>query len=163
MQVRNRGTVAGSVAHADPAGDWPAAPWRSTLSQDHRPEWWTSMLLDAFILDAHYIARRCRNRKRAFPSACHPQLFAGEAPSSSKSEQATLQWRASVFSWSSMVNAAERSRQPWCAGARPDSCPERPNSFSTETSRDRTCSARSGSFVRRRSCSRTHCGSDRVA
>ena len=25
VQVRNRGTVAGSVAHADPAGDWPAA------------------------------------------------------------------------------------------------------------------------------------------
>lgn len=24
-QVRNRGTVAGSIAHADPAGDWPAA------------------------------------------------------------------------------------------------------------------------------------------
>ena len=25
VQVRNRGTVAGSIAHADPAGDWPAA------------------------------------------------------------------------------------------------------------------------------------------
>jgi len=25
IQVRNRGTVAGSLAHADPAGDWPAA------------------------------------------------------------------------------------------------------------------------------------------
>lgn len=25
VQVRNRGTVAGSVAHADPSGDWPAA------------------------------------------------------------------------------------------------------------------------------------------
>jgi len=25
VQVRNRGTVGGSVAHADPAGDWPAA------------------------------------------------------------------------------------------------------------------------------------------
>ena len=25
VQVRNRGTVAGSLAHADPAGDWPAA------------------------------------------------------------------------------------------------------------------------------------------
>lgn len=25
VQVRNRGTLAGSVAHADPAGDWPAA------------------------------------------------------------------------------------------------------------------------------------------
>ena len=25
VQVRNRGTVGGSLAHADPAGDWPAA------------------------------------------------------------------------------------------------------------------------------------------
>ena len=25
MQVRNKGTIGGSVAHADPAGDWPAA------------------------------------------------------------------------------------------------------------------------------------------
>ena len=25
VQVRNRGTLAGSLAHADPAGDWPAA------------------------------------------------------------------------------------------------------------------------------------------
>jgi carbon-monoxide dehydrogenase medium subunit len=25
VQVRNRGTIAGSLAHADPAGDWPAA------------------------------------------------------------------------------------------------------------------------------------------
>jgi carbon-monoxide dehydrogenase medium subunit len=25
MQVRNRGTIGGSLAHADPAGDWPAA------------------------------------------------------------------------------------------------------------------------------------------
>jgi len=25
VQVRNRGTLAGSIAHADPAGDWPAA------------------------------------------------------------------------------------------------------------------------------------------
>src|SRR3954468_16927771 len=25
VQVRNRGTIGGSVAHADPAGDWPAA------------------------------------------------------------------------------------------------------------------------------------------
>jgi carbon-monoxide dehydrogenase medium subunit len=27
VQVRNRGTMAGSLAHADPAGDWPAALW----------------------------------------------------------------------------------------------------------------------------------------
>jgi carbon-monoxide dehydrogenase medium subunit len=25
VQVRNKGTIGGSVAHADPAGDWPAA------------------------------------------------------------------------------------------------------------------------------------------
>ena len=25
VQVRNRGTIGGSLAHADPAGDWPAA------------------------------------------------------------------------------------------------------------------------------------------
>src|SRR6266536_1909631 len=25
MQVRNKGTIGGSVAHSDPAGDWPAA------------------------------------------------------------------------------------------------------------------------------------------
>ena len=25
VQVRNRGTLGGSIAHADPAGDWPAA------------------------------------------------------------------------------------------------------------------------------------------
>ena len=33
VQVRNRGTVGGSVAHADPAADWPAAflAWRATI------------------------------------------------------------------------------------------------------------------------------------
>ena len=25
VQVRNRGTIGGSIAHADPAGDWPPA------------------------------------------------------------------------------------------------------------------------------------------
>ena len=31
VQVRNRGTLGGSIAHADPAGDWPATvTWRST-------------------------------------------------------------------------------------------------------------------------------------
>jgi carbon-monoxide dehydrogenase medium subunit len=54
VQVRNRGTVAGSVAHADPAGDWPAAlmalDTKVTLTGLNGVR---SLSLDAFIVDAY--------------------------------------------------------------------------------------------------------------
>jgi carbon-monoxide dehydrogenase medium subunit len=54
VQVRNRGTVAGSVAHADPAGDWPAA----LIALDTEVlvtglNGVRSLPLDAFIVDAY--------------------------------------------------------------------------------------------------------------
>jgi carbon-monoxide dehydrogenase medium subunit len=54
VQVRNRGTVAGSVAHADPAGDWPAA--LMALDTDVMITGLNgvrSLSLDTFILDAY--------------------------------------------------------------------------------------------------------------
>jgi carbon-monoxide dehydrogenase medium subunit len=54
VQVRNRGTVAGSVAHADPAGDWPAAlmalDTEVTVAGLNGVR---SLPLDAFIVDAY--------------------------------------------------------------------------------------------------------------
>jgi carbon-monoxide dehydrogenase medium subunit len=54
VQVRNRGTVAGSVAHADPAGDWPAVlmalDTEVTLTGLNGVR---SLPLDAFIVDAY--------------------------------------------------------------------------------------------------------------
>ena len=54
VQVRNRGTVAGSLAHADPAGDWPAAlmalETRVTIAS---PRGNRTLALDAFIVDAY--------------------------------------------------------------------------------------------------------------
>src|SRR5688572_7105613 len=54
VQVRNRGTVAGSLAHADPSGDWPAA----LLALDTRvtiagPEGIRTLPLAVFIVDAY--------------------------------------------------------------------------------------------------------------
>jgi carbon-monoxide dehydrogenase medium subunit len=54
VQVRNRGTVAGSLAHADPAGDWPAA----LLALDTRvtiagPDGVRALPLADFIVDAY--------------------------------------------------------------------------------------------------------------
>jgi carbon-monoxide dehydrogenase medium subunit len=54
VQVRNRGTVAGSVAHADPAGDWPAA--LMALDTDVMLTGLNGvrrLSLDAFIVDAY--------------------------------------------------------------------------------------------------------------
>jgi aerobic carbon-monoxide dehydrogenase medium subunit len=54
VQVRNRGTVAGSLAHADPAGDWPAA--LLTLDTDVTiagPAGTRTLTLAAFIVDAY--------------------------------------------------------------------------------------------------------------
>ena len=54
VQVRNRGTVAGSVAHADPAGDWPAALMAlDTEVMITGLNGVRSLSLDAFILDAY--------------------------------------------------------------------------------------------------------------
>jgi carbon-monoxide dehydrogenase medium subunit len=54
VQVRNRGTVAGSLAHADPAGDWPAAlmalDTHVTIASPRGPR---TLALDAFIVDAY--------------------------------------------------------------------------------------------------------------
>jgi carbon-monoxide dehydrogenase medium subunit len=54
VQVRNRGTVAGSLAHADPAGDWPAA----LLALDTQvtiagPGGTRTLPLAVFIVDAY--------------------------------------------------------------------------------------------------------------
>jgi carbon-monoxide dehydrogenase medium subunit len=54
VQVRNRGTVAGSLAHADPAGDWPTA----LLALDTQvtiagPGGTRTVALGAFITDAY--------------------------------------------------------------------------------------------------------------
>ena len=54
VQVRNRGTVAGSLAHADPSGDWPAA----LLALDTRvtiagPEGVRTLPLAVFMVDSY--------------------------------------------------------------------------------------------------------------
>jgi carbon-monoxide dehydrogenase medium subunit len=54
VQVRNRGTVAGSVAHADPAGDWPAALMAlDTDVEIAGPRGTRRVPLDDFIVDAY--------------------------------------------------------------------------------------------------------------
>lgn len=54
IQVRNRGTVAGSIAHADPAGDWPAV--LAALDTDVTmagPSGSRAVALADFIVDAY--------------------------------------------------------------------------------------------------------------
>jgi carbon-monoxide dehydrogenase medium subunit len=54
VQVRNRGTVAGSIAHADPAGDWPAV--LAALDADVTiagPSGSRTVPLATFIVDAY--------------------------------------------------------------------------------------------------------------
>ena len=54
VQVRNRGTVAGSLAHADPAGDWPAALLAlDTAVTIAGPDGTRVTPLGAFIVDAY--------------------------------------------------------------------------------------------------------------
>ena len=54
VQVRNRGTVAGSLAHADPAGDWPAALMAlDTEVTIAGPSGSRRVSLDDFIVDAY--------------------------------------------------------------------------------------------------------------
>jgi carbon-monoxide dehydrogenase medium subunit len=54
VQVRNRGTVAGSLAHADPAGDWPAALFvLDTRVQIAGRAATRSVPLHEFIVDAY--------------------------------------------------------------------------------------------------------------
>ena len=54
VQVRNRGTVAGSLAHADPAGDWPAALMAlDTAVTIAGPDGIRTTPLSAFIVDAY--------------------------------------------------------------------------------------------------------------
>lgn len=54
VQVRNRGTVAGSLAHADPAGDWPAALLAlDTGVRIAGPGGTRTVPLHAFIVDAY--------------------------------------------------------------------------------------------------------------
>ena len=54
VQVRNRGTVAGSLAHADPAGDWPAALLAlDTVVTMAGPGGMRTVLLSDFIVDAY--------------------------------------------------------------------------------------------------------------
>ncbi|MBI4885797.1 MAG: xanthine dehydrogenase family protein subunit M [Acidobacteria bacterium] len=57
VQVRNRGTVAGSLAHADPAGDWPAALMAlDTEVTVAGPGGTRAIALDRFIVDAYTTA-----------------------------------------------------------------------------------------------------------
>lgn len=54
VQVRNRGTVAGSIAHADPAGDWPAV--LAALDTDVTiagPSGARTVALADFVVDAY--------------------------------------------------------------------------------------------------------------
>lgn len=54
VQVRNRGTVAGAVAHADPAGDWPAALMAlQTEVNIAGPGGTRTVPLNEFIVDAY--------------------------------------------------------------------------------------------------------------
>lgn len=54
VQVRNRGTVAGSLAHADPSGDWPAALMAlDTTITIAGPRGMRTRRLDAFLVDAY--------------------------------------------------------------------------------------------------------------
>lgn len=54
VQVRNRGTVAGAVAHADPAGDWPAALMAlHTEVSIAGPSGTRNVPLNDFIVDAY--------------------------------------------------------------------------------------------------------------
>lgn len=54
VQVRNRGTVAGSLAHADPAGDWPAALMAlDTHVTIAGPDGIRATPLNEFIVDAY--------------------------------------------------------------------------------------------------------------
>jgi aerobic carbon-monoxide dehydrogenase medium subunit len=54
VQVRNRGTVAGSLAHADPAGDWPAALLAlDTTVTIAGPDGIRAAPLGEFIVDAY--------------------------------------------------------------------------------------------------------------
>jgi carbon-monoxide dehydrogenase medium subunit len=54
VQVRNRGTIAGSLAHADPAGDWPAALLAlDTTVQIAGGAGTRSVPLQEFIVDAY--------------------------------------------------------------------------------------------------------------
>ena len=54
VQVRNRGTVAGSLAHADPAGDWPAVLMALDTSVTIAgPDGIRTVPLTKFIVDAY--------------------------------------------------------------------------------------------------------------
>lgn len=54
VQVRNRGTIAGSLAHADPAGDWPAALLAlDTMVSVAGPDGTRVTPLGEFIVDAY--------------------------------------------------------------------------------------------------------------
>jgi carbon-monoxide dehydrogenase medium subunit len=54
VQVRNRGTLAGSLAHADPAGDWPAALMAlDTTVTIAGPDGPRRLPLAGFIVDAY--------------------------------------------------------------------------------------------------------------
>jgi carbon-monoxide dehydrogenase medium subunit len=57
VQVRNRGTVGGSLAHADPAGDWPAALLAlDTHVSTAGPRGARTIALRDFLLDAYTTA-----------------------------------------------------------------------------------------------------------
>ena len=54
VQVRNRGTIAGSLAHADPAGDWPAALLAlDTMVMIAGPDGLRVTPLGEFLVDAY--------------------------------------------------------------------------------------------------------------
>ena len=90
VQVRNRGTVAGSLAHADPAGDWPAA----LLALDTHvtmagPGGTRTLPLTEFIVDAY--------TTQLGPSEIITQVAIGIPPARSGGAYAKFERRAGDF------------------------------------------------------------------
>jgi aerobic carbon-monoxide dehydrogenase medium subunit len=86
MQVRNKGTIGGSIAHADPAGDWPAAMValnaemiiaskggeRSVKSDDFFVDLMTTALEPGEILREIRIAKPTANTGQSYVKMHHP-------------------------------------------------------------------------------------------
>ena len=101
------GTVAGSLAHADPAGDWPAALMAldtEVTITGPRGVRDLSARCD-FIVDA-YTTQLGRRDGDGLSVGIPPQTEPAGRTSSSRSGQATLPSRASAFSSSSTATAA---------------------------------------------------------
>ena len=95
VQVRNRGTVAGSVAHADPAGDWPAALMAlDTEVAIAGPSGTRRVSLDDFIVDAYTTQLEAAEMVTG--------LFVGIPPAGSGGAYAKFEKRAGDFAVASV-------------------------------------------------------------